>query len=130
MSSFQAAQGALQDFARVARAAQGESQRYPVIVALDNSDGRLLPGMLAHARFEVGSAPAIRVPARAILNEFEVDYVYVLDENDAVRRVRVATRPVPFRPDQVEIESGLDEGARVVVTAVSQLRGGMRVLVR
>ncbi len=115
---------------RVGRAPQGNTQRYPVVVALDNSRGLLFPGMLAQVQIEVGTAQRIRVPARALLREFELDYVFVLDEADASRRVRVATRPIPFRPDQVEIESGLSEGDRIVVTAVHQLHDGMRVRVR
>jgi len=115
---------------RVGGAPQGGSQRYPVVVELDNSEGRFLPGMVATLEFTVGKAIAIRLPARAILHEFELDYVFVLDDEDASRRVRVITRPVPFRPDQIEIRSGLSDGDRIVVTAVSKLRDGMRVLTR
>ena len=111
---------------------------YPVIVELEAEvDGetteparRPLPGMLAQVQFEVGRAPAIRLPARSVLREFELDYVFVLEDDDRTRRVRVSTRPVPFRPDRVEVTSGLADGARVVVTAVDQLRSGMRVIVR
>ena len=140
--------------ARVGGAPVSGGQRYPVVISVDptivplaasasddsgapppddsssDSPRRLLPGMLAQVRFEVGSASAIRLPSRSILHEFELDYVFVLDEQDAARRARVDTRPVPFRPDQVEIVSGLNEGDRVVVTAVDQLRNGLRVIVR
>ncbi len=115
---------------RAASAPQSGSQRYPVVVELDNAEGRFLPGMVATLELTVGTAKAIRLPARAVQREFELDYVFVLDEQDASRRVRVLTRPVPFRPDQVEIRSGLSEGDRVVVTAISKLRDGLRVLVR
>jgi membrane fusion protein (multidrug efflux system) len=115
---------------RVGRAPQTESQRYPVVVALDNPEGRLLPGMLAHVRLETGQRESIRIPAGAVLHEFELDYVYVLDERDTVKRARVTTRPVPFRPDQAEVREGLSDGDRVVTTAVSQLRDGLRVRVR
>ena len=81
-------------------------------------------------QFEVGRAAAIRLPARAVLDEFELQYVFILDAEDRVTRTRVSTRPVAFRPDRVEITDGLEDGARVVVTAVDQLRSGMRVLVR
>ncbi|MBW2268886.1 MAG: efflux RND transporter periplasmic adaptor subunit [Deltaproteobacteria bacterium] len=113
---------------RVGRAPQQETQRYPIVVELANPDGRLLPGMLAHVALSVGNEPSLRIPARAVVREFELDYVFVLEGAETVRRVRVATRPVPFRPDQVEVRSGLEDDARVVVTAVSQLRDGMRVL--
>jgi len=115
---------------RVGGAPQSESQRFPVVVELPNPEGRLLPGMLAQIQLEVGQVSTIRVPARAVVHEFELDYVYTLDERDAVNRVRVGTRPVPFRPDQIEVSEGLDEGARVVITAVTQLRDGLRVIAR
>jgi membrane fusion protein (multidrug efflux system) len=115
---------------RVGRAAQDASGRYPVVVGLANDEGRLLPGMLAHVQLEIGTAPAIRIPSSAIVREFELDYVYVLDEDDAVRRQRIATRPVPFRPDQVEVREGLEPGDRIVVSDVRRLASGQRVLVR
>ncbi|MEM9177109.1 MAG: efflux RND transporter periplasmic adaptor subunit, partial [Myxococcota bacterium] len=121
--------------ARVAGAPVDEGSRYPVIVELEAGEGggateRPRPGMVAHVAFEVGRASAIRLPARAVLDEFELQYVYVLDREDRAERVRVSTRPVPFRPDRIEVTEGLEDGARVVVTAVDQLRTGMRVLVR
>lgn len=115
---------------RVGGAPQAESQRYPVVVELPNPDARLLPGMLAHVRLDVGRASSIRIPSRAVLREFELDYVFVLDGDDVVRRTRVATRPVPFRPDRIEIREGLEEGDRLVASGVSQLRDGLRVIPR
>ena len=119
---------------RVAGAPQDGGQRYPVVIALENpaeGQGRdLRPGMLAHVRFEVGTRQAIRLPARALLHEFELDYVFVLEKGNRARRARVSIRPVPFRPDRVEITRGLTDGDRVVVTAADQLRNGMRVLLR
>jgi membrane fusion protein (multidrug efflux system) len=127
---------------RVGGAPADGGQRYPVVVSLEPADDlsvddsqndparRLRPGMLARVQFEVGKSTAIRLPARSVLHEFELDYVFVLEDDDAVRRVRVDTRPVPFRPDQIEITSGLSEGTRVAVTAINQLRGGLRVIAR
>ncbi len=115
---------------RVAGAPRHDGPRYPVVVVLDNASRRFRPGMLAHVLFEVGTASAIRLPTRAIQREFELDYVFVLDDNDAARRVRVSTRPVAFRPDRIEVREGLSDGDRVIVTAIEQLRIGMRVIVR
>ena len=108
-------------------APQADTQRYPVVLSLDNEPGRLLPGMLAHAMLQVGAAPAIRLPARAVIREFELDYVFVVDGEGRVRRTRVATRPVPFRPERVEVLDGLEEGAKVVVSGLSPLRDGAEV---
>lgn len=120
--------------ARVGHAPNSKTQRYPVVIALANTDGRLIPGMLAHVELEVGSADSMRVPSRAVLHEFELDYVFVLENGEApgegvVRRRRIDTRPVPFRPDWVEVLRGLDDGVDVAVSAISQLRDGLRVRV-
>ena len=112
---------------RKGRAPQDATQRYPVVIALANEQGAMFPGMLAHARLEMGRAPAIRLPERALIREFELDYVFAIDTEGRARRLRVATRPVPFRPDQVEVQAGLEEGQRVAVSGVSQLREGLPV---
>lgn len=122
--------------ARVGGAPREGGQRYPVVVALnrdmlgDDARAKIRAGMLAHVHFEVGATAAIRLPTRSVLREFELDYVFVVDEGDVARRVRVATRPVPFRPDHIEITKGLEEDQRVAVSAIGQLRNGMRVIPR
>ena len=122
--------------ARVGGAPRDGGQRYPVVVALnrdtleDDARAKIRAGMLAHVRFEVGETAAIRLPTRSVLREFELDYVFVVDEGEVLRRVRVATRPVPFRPHHIEITKGLNENQRVAVSAISQLRDGMRVIPR
>ncbi len=116
--------------ARVGRASEDESGRFPVVVVLENEAGRLAPGMVARVELALGAVPSIRVPARALLREFELDYVFVVDESDTARRVRIAAQPVPFRPDQVEVLEGLADGDRVVVSGLAPLRAGMRVRVR
>ena len=121
--------------ARVARAPSSETQRFPVVVALENPEGRMLPGMLANVELEVGKSEAIRIPKRAVTREFEIDYVFVATPAAAdarrgtVARVRVATRPVPFRPDWVEVERGLAVGDRVVTSDPGRLRDGDAVLI-
>ncbi|NNL65868.1 MAG: hypothetical protein HKP30_06485, partial [Myxococcales bacterium] len=68
------------------------------------------------------------------VREFELDYVYALENGGApgevrARRVRVDTRPVPFRPDWVEIVSGVPDGAQLAVSGLDKLRDGERVRV-
>lgn len=112
---------------RVGQATQAGSQRYPVVARLGNAEGRFRPGMLATALFEIGAQKAIRLPVGALVREFELEYVFALDANDTARRQRVSTRPVPFRPDQIEILEGVAEGDRIAITAIDQLRDGLRV---
>ena len=91
----------------------------------------------AQGRFELGvEGKSLRVPRRAVVREFELDYVYELEAAAAdgriatARRRRVQTRPVAFRPDLVELTSGLEPGRSIATTGVRDLRDGLRVRVR
>lgn len=119
---------------RVGRAPHAETQKYPVQVRVSNTARRLLPGMLGRVRFELGAARrAIRIPRRATQREYDLDYVFVLDGRPdapvAVRR-RIVARPVPFRPDLIEVAEGLREGERIATSGVRDLRDGLAVRVR
>lgn len=125
---------------RPGRTADPVTRRYPVPVRLANPDRLLLPGMIATVRFELGEArPVLQVPRRALLREFDLEYVFRLepaaggeaaDDVAVARRQRVRTRAVPFRPELLEVEEGLAAGARVAVSGVRELRDGQRVRVR
>jgi membrane fusion protein (multidrug efflux system) len=122
---------------RRARAPDAATGKYAVPVRVANPEERLLPGMLASVRFELGDArPTLRVPRRAVLREFELDYVYALESVDGedgvalARRRLVKTRPLPFRPDLVEVLDGLASGERIAITGLRELREGLRVRVR
>jgi RND family efflux transporter MFP subunit len=122
---------------RVGRAPDAETRKYPVPVRFPNAAGRLLPGMIGTVRFELeASGPTLHVPRRAVRREFELDYLYVLEPENGdsdvavAKRRRVSTRPVAFRPDMFSIEEGVQDGERVAVTGIRELRDGQRVRVR
>jgi len=119
--------------AQVGRAADERTRKYPIQTHVPNPDGRLFASMLGKVRFSVGgSSPAIWIPRRALQREFELDYLFVLEGDSSatvVRRRRVTTRPVPFRPGLIEVTRGLEDGERVAVSGVRQLREGQRVRV-
>ena len=112
------------------------THKYRVPVRIPNAEGRLLPGMLGRARLVLGEAGrTLRIPRRAVSSEFEIDYLYVLeDESDGgaarVERRRVAVRPVPFRPQLLDVTSGLASGERIALSGIRDLRDGSRVRVR
>lgn len=118
----------------VARAVDPQSQKYPVEVRIPNPGHRLLPGMLGRVRLVLGDgAEAIRIPRRAAQSEFELWYVFVVEEVDGgsvVVRRPVSLRRVPFRPDLVEVVSGLKEGDHVAVSRIRELRDGLPVRVK
>lgn len=117
--------------ARVGRAADSRTQQYPVEVRIPNPDERLLPGMVGRVQLQLGEGRAsILVPRRATQREFDLDYVFVLEPDGAsatVVRRRVQTRPVPFRPDLLEVVSGLEDGDWVAVSKLRELATGQRV---
>ena len=118
---------------RVGRSPDESTRKYPVPVRVPNPQERLLPGMLGSVRFEIGDArPSLRVPRRAVLREFDIDWVYLLEEEDGggvarTRRLRVSTRALPFQPDLLEIVDGLEPGSRIAVSGIRELRDGLRV---
>lgn len=89
------------------------SQALTARVVLDNSDGRWTPGQFVNARVTVDEVPAKLVVPLAALQKFrDWDVVFVVDGD------RYQAQPVTLgRRDaqQVEVLSGLDAGARVVV---------------
>jgi RND family efflux transporter MFP subunit len=117
----------------VGRAAETQSQKYAVEIEIPNPDRHLLPGMLGRVEFEIGVArSAIRVPRRATQSEFELSYVFVVvaeEGGTVVERRRIAARPVPFRPDLLEVVSGLQEGEQIAVSRIRDLRDGLPVRV-
>lgn len=125
-----------------ARTADAVTRKFAVAVRVPNPDGLLLPGMLGRVRFELGDArPVIWVPRRSVFREFDLDYVYVLEPvagdgatgaavGHTVRRRRVTTRPVPFRPESLEVAAGLAPGERLATSGVAELREGRVVGLR
>ncbi len=121
--------------AALGRSANTATRKYPVPVRVPNPELRLLPGMQATLAFEIGSArPTLIVPRRAVIREFDLDYVFVLEptgEGRALaRRRRVATRALAFRPEVIEIISGLAPNEVVATTGVREIRDGQPVRVR
>ena len=90
--------------------------------------------MLGHVRFRIGnSQPVIRIPRRAVQRESQLDYVFVLEGDPSTptaHRRRITTRPVPFRPELVEVTEGLRDAERIAVSGIRELREGSRVRVR
>lgn len=119
--------------AQVGRDVDPQTRKYPVIVHVPNPGGELLPGMLGKLGFEVSEArPVLRIPRRALIREFEVDYVYVIEDEagvDVAHRRRVTAAPIAFDPGWVRVSEGLDDGERIAVSALRDLSEGTVVQV-
>jgi RND family efflux transporter MFP subunit len=117
---------------RVGAAADPVNKKFPVEIEVPNAEGRLLPGMVASVALSFEDpAPRIVVPREATVDEFGLRAVWVIEADGdglVARRRRIAVRPLPFRPGEFEVTSGLREGEEIAVSATRQLREGDRVV--
>jgi len=118
---------------RVGAASDARSKQFPIEVEAPNGDGRLLPGMVATVELEFAEArERIVIPRDAALEEFGLQSVFVVEPaadggNPVAWRRRIVVRPLPFRPAELEVVSGLEPGQQVVVSGGRQLRDGEAV---
>lgn len=101
----------------------GTTQRRAVF---PNPDGRLIPGLFVRLRAAVGEPePRLLVEERAIGADQRGDYLLVVDDKNTVQY-----RPVKLGIPQGElraIESGLQNGDRVVINGLQRARPGTQV---
>lgn len=102
-----------------------DSRTLTVEAEIDNSDGRLRPGMFGRMRIPRRTlGDALLVPLSAVV-EFETGkFVYVVQSGRASRR-EVDLGPIVG--ERVVVESGLAAGERVVVSGHLQVADGQRV---
>jgi len=119
---------------RLGRAAAGAAKKFPVEIRLENSDGTLLPGMVAEASLPlVSEHRGILLPKELVTESFGQPYVYVArDEGSSwrARRKAVAVEHIPFLPTHVEIVAGLQEGELVITTSAGELGDGSTIRLR
>lgn len=89
--------------------------------------GGVKAGMFARGEFEVGSSPALTLPASAVLLRDGFSYIFELgaDNRVAQRKVEVGRRV----GERVEITAGLKPGAKVVESGAGFLADGDTVRV-
>ena len=101
------------------------TRAFPVRGLLDNPDGRLRPGMLMAVEVSLGKSDGIVVPESALLQTGAQSSVYLVDENNAARRVSVVIGR--RAPGTIEILSGVNAGDRVITSGQLTLRPGISV---
>lgn len=94
---------------------------------IDNRDGLLRPGMLLTVGLTLNERETIVVPEQAIVPTQGRQFVFVVDDENIVRRVEVELGR--RRPGLAEIISGVVPGQRVVTQGVAQVRPGQPVRV-
>lgn len=115
----------------VGAAADTTSHKFPIEIEIDNPDRRILPGMVARVSLTLGEPrQVVAVPRDFTLDQFGLRFVFVVEvgeQGPVVRKRRVEVRDIPFRPEDLEIVSGLAEGERIVTTGFGELRDGAAV---
>ncbi|GBC84589.1 Solvent efflux pump periplasmic linker SrpA [bacterium HR11] len=111
---------------RVTPAIDPASRTVLVEVLVENADGRVRPGMFAHARLNLGmEAPMVTLPVSALQAvPGGVQKVYVV-EGDTVRERQVEV--AFYVGDRVVLRSGVRPGERVVAPVPPTIWDGMAV---
>lgn len=87
---------------------------------VDNSERLLTPGLYAKVQLSVGDpAPAILVPDRAILNDQDKHYVYVLSADNTAQKRYIETGQLIDK--QRVITSGLERNNTIIVSGLHAL---------
>lgn len=112
------------------------TQRFVVMVQLQESDSRLQPNLAAEVELQINSPndrPVVLVPAIAVSEDERGRFVYVVervDDANAKDLGVVKRRTVQIgrlTQEGLEVLSGLSSGDRVVTAGFSQLREGLTV---
>ncbi|OHV12295.1 MdtA/MuxA family multidrug efflux RND transporter periplasmic adaptor subunit [Kushneria phosphatilytica] len=94
----------------------------------DNDDLTLFPSAFVNVRLRLKTIPdAIVIPLTAIQNSDDGNFVYVVDNDNTVRRQAVEIAASDDR--HTAITSGVEAGQQVVVDGVDRLRDGAHVRV-
>ena len=110
---------------RVAPEVDPTSGTFRVTVTLENTDGRLKPGMFGRVDVRTDTRPnALLTPLEAVVTLRDRSSVFVVSDDVAERR-QVTTGYVS--DGNIEILTGAREGEQVVMTGQDGLRDGTRV---
>lgn len=95
---------------------------------LPNEELRLRPGLLMAIELTKNPRTTLLIPEGAVVQRAEKSFVYVVEEIDGETRAEEREVETGTRiPGKVEVTSGLEEGDRVVVHGLMQIRPGQLV---
>ncbi|MEA3548795.1 MAG: efflux RND transporter periplasmic adaptor subunit [Thermodesulfobacteriota bacterium] len=93
---------------------------------VDNPDHDLLEGMFVYVEaFVSDQYPFMVVPPQVVLEDQRGSFLYIVDENSTAKRVDVE-RGYEGR-HYLQIENGLNDGDKVIISAIPKLRPDMKV---
>ncbi|MGY3717747.1 efflux RND transporter periplasmic adaptor subunit [Sutcliffiella cohnii] len=105
-----------------------QTNMFTVTVPVSNTEGKILGGMRTTAIVDIDELEGQTVvPIEAVLYEENEPYVFVIENNKAVRRQIT----VGFRDDKViQVMEGLSEGDIVVTSGKERLKDGSEILIQ
>jgi RND family efflux transporter MFP subunit len=109
----------------VGRQADAQTLTFPVRVEWENTEGRLLPGMIARVSIRVGHHKGVLVVPREIIHD-EGGRPSLFTIVDSKARKRTLTLG-PGEKENVIVHSGLEAGDKVVVVGHEILDDGVKV---
>lgn len=102
------------------------TKTFQVQVSINNPSMQIRPGMFARAKVNFGMKKRLVVPDKAVIKQQGTNdkFVYVVD-GDVVNYVKIETEQ---RNGQIyEVLNGLEEGQKVVIAGISQLKDKAKV---
>jgi len=102
------------------------TRTFNVKVRLDNTENKLLPGMISNITIKTGNeVSVITVPSESIIRDADdILYVYVVEDKKAIRK-RISLGG--FKGNEVVVTHGLSLGDKVVIAGQRNLRDGQTV---
>ncbi len=111
--------------ARIAPNVSANSRTLTVEAEIENSSGLLKPGQFATVRIlQARAAPAVLIPARAVLTDSGVNRVFVIKDGHAEQRL---VQVGQTEGDLIEVKSGVAADEQVVTSNLEQLSDGIAV---
>jgi len=93
---------------------------------IDNKEAKVLPGTFVYINLFINDKyKFLMIPPEVIFNDQLGSYVYIVDENAAIKRADITTDY--SSKYYVSVHSGLKDGDRLIVSALVKLKNGRKV---
>jgi len=93
---------------------------------INNPDDKIMPGTFVYVNVFINDKfKFLMIPPRVIFNDQLGKFVYIVDENNTIKRVDITTGY--SSKYYVSVKSGLKDGDRVIVSSLMKLKTGIKV---
>ena len=100
---------------------------YDIRINVENSDRKLLPGMVTSVRFALGGESPCAVPVTAVQKRADGSlFVWTVDKDNTAHRTTVNTGAT--LGNRIAISSGIENGQRIVTEGYQKLSEGTKVI--